>query len=205
MASKYTRKEKALRTYLQGLFSNPDPSITIRQREKWRLELQALEKTINERKIARELAKARKLEEEEEVGESNEDDADDDELEEQEPVPTPKPAPPDPTKLPNLELCELFSKQKWFRDQMGVTDTTALIDACEAEIRRRKLPMYFTIEGTNQNVNEEGQPVPDLRNRVYMGTAPNPNPPEPEEEHTFTPTPSSLQSAYWNRGKAKPV
>lgn len=183
MASRFTKKEKALRTYLQGCFGNPDPSITIRQREKWRLELQALEKTADQRKIARELEKARKAREANDDDDEFPDDA------------TPKAAPPDPTTLPNLELCELFSKQKWFRDRMGITDSGDLINAAEAEIRRRKLPMYFTMAGSDQHVDEEGTPVPDLRGRVYIGMLPNPNPPEPEREseEPFQPTPTSLQ------------
>lgn len=187
---RFTKKEKELRKYLQDCFNNPDPSITIKQREKWRLELKALEDEAAYRAEEREAESQVELQA----------------PAQQEPVPTPKPAPPDPTKLLNLELCELFSKQKWFRDRMRITDNSDLIDACEAEIRRRKLPMYFTMAGSDQHVDEEGIPVPDLKNRVYMGEIPNPNPepnPQPmDDEYKYTP--SSAQKLYWERGPWKP-
>jgi hypothetical protein len=94
-----------------------------------------------------------------------------------EPVTDAKPAPfTDCSRLSDTQLREAFSKQRFFfRDLLGFADRGSLIGALETEIRRRKLQLVWSIEGTDQYVDEAGLPVHDLSKTVFMGRIPNPH------------------------------
>ena|ERR1022692_1263610 len=54
---------------------------------------------------------------------------------------------PDITRLSDIELREAFSKAKWMSDVFG-RNNDELLATQEAEIRRRKMPLYWSVEGT---------------------------------------------------------
>jgi hypothetical protein len=83
--------------------------------------------------------------------------------------PLPEPV-ADVTKLADETLRNDFAREKWLRNHLGQTSNGDLIASLEAEIRRRNMPLYWSVEGNHcANVDERGKPVRVLTNRVYMG------------------------------------
>ena len=106
-----------------------------------------------------------------------------------------KPA-PSPADMSDVKLREEFSKQRFFfRDFLGFTDRGELIAALEAEIRRRRLPLYWSARGTRcMYVDEAGNLLTSIASHVYMGEVDRPDlVPEPEPELKAIPTLTTFQ------------
>jgi hypothetical protein len=91
------------------------------------------------------------------------------------PLPDPLPQPlPDFSKLSDDKLRNDFAWQKWARANLDITNNGKLIAALEIEIRRRKMPLYWSVADTKcEYVDERSEPVNCLSGHVYMGVAPH--------------------------------